>query len=278
MARIRTLGRSLAASSRALANRACASAPSGASAAAHTSFSVLLGRDSESRHAVGAKNEIPDIAEYSGGQSGFFQIWSTRAKRVLARGRSFWVGTIGGSAAAHHLQACPRCAPGPGRRRPDPACRPRRARSAPRERSARAPRARPRTEPGPPALRRAGSAPSGPRRAPGCRGGIAPDAGLRAHLGLALGISKTAAFRHLSAMRQCGVAEQAGTGRGAGWRLAPRPDDTRRHYTTIEDLAQAVHDGLVEADDEQRAVLEQALQIASRPRPTLLRGGGHGGQ
>jgi hypothetical protein len=55
----------------------------------------LLARDSESRHAVGAENEIPDIAEYSGGDSGFFQIWSTRAKRVLARGRSFWMGTIG---------------------------------------------------------------------------------------------------------------------------------------------------------------------------------------
>jgi hypothetical protein len=55
----------------------------------------LLARDSESRHAVGAENEIPDIAEYCGGESGFFQIWSTRAKRVLARGRSFWMGTIG---------------------------------------------------------------------------------------------------------------------------------------------------------------------------------------
>jgi predicted ArsR family transcriptional regulator len=39
-------------------------------------------------------------------------------------------------------------------------------------------------------------------------------------VGLALGISKTAAFRHLSAMRAYGVAEQAGIGRGAGWRLA----------------------------------------------------------
>jgi hypothetical protein len=43
-----------------------------------------LARDSESRHAVGAENEIPDISEYSGGEAGFFQIWSTRAKKVLA--------------------------------------------------------------------------------------------------------------------------------------------------------------------------------------------------
>jgi hypothetical protein len=32
----------------------------------------MLARDSESRHAVGAENEIPDIAEYSGGEAGFF--------------------------------------------------------------------------------------------------------------------------------------------------------------------------------------------------------------
>ena len=55
----------------------------------------MLARDSESRHAVGAENEIPDIAEYSGGEAGFFQIWSTRAKKILARGRGFYIGRIG---------------------------------------------------------------------------------------------------------------------------------------------------------------------------------------
>ncbi len=45
----------------------------------------MLARDSESRHAVGAENEIPDIAGYSGGEAGFFQIWSVRAKKILAR-------------------------------------------------------------------------------------------------------------------------------------------------------------------------------------------------
>jgi len=97
-------------------------------------------------------------------------------------------------------------------------------------------------------------------------------------VGLALGISKTGAFRHLSAMRDYGVAEQAGTGRGGGWRLATRQEDTGPQYTTIEDLARAVHEGLVEPDDEQRTALEQALEIASRPRLTLLQGGGGGGQ
>jgi hypothetical protein len=55
----------------------------------------LLARDSEARHAVGAENEIPDISQYSGGEAGFFQIWSTRAKKILARGRGFWIGSIG---------------------------------------------------------------------------------------------------------------------------------------------------------------------------------------
>ena len=55
----------------------------------------MLARDSEGRHAVGAENEIPDISEYSGGEAGFFQIWSTRAKKILARGRSFYIGSIG---------------------------------------------------------------------------------------------------------------------------------------------------------------------------------------
>ena len=35
-----------------------------------------------------------------------------------------------------------------------------------------------------------------------------------------------------------------------------------------------MHDGLVDADDEQREVLEQAWQIACRPRLTLVQGGG----
>ena len=50
-----------------------------------------------------------------------------------------------------------------------------------------------------------------------------------------------------------------------------------RPYTTIEALAQAVHDGLVDASDEQRAVLEQAWQVDNRPRLTLLQGGGSDG-
>ena len=66
------------------------------------------------------------------------------------------------------------------------------------------------------------------------------------------------------------MAEKAGGGRAVRWQLE-RPDlpagtrDPAGQYTTLEDLAQAVHDGLVDADDEQRAVLEQVL--ADRPPP-----------
>lgn len=58
---------------------------------------VLLGnmaRGSESRHATGAEQDIPDISEYSRGQAGFFQVWDVRGKRVRARGRAFNIGNI----------------------------------------------------------------------------------------------------------------------------------------------------------------------------------------
>jgi hypothetical protein len=47
-------------------------------------------------------------------------------------------------------------------------------------------------------------------------------------------------------------------------------DDEPPEYVTIEALAQAVHEGLVEANQEQRAVLQQAWQIARRPHLTLV--------
>ena len=70
----------------------------------------------------------------------------------------------------------------------------------------------------------------------------------------------------------------AGAAPGSAWSARSRPQRREsRPYTTIEALAQAVHDGLVDASDEQRAVLEQAWQIANRPRLTLLHGGGSDG-
>jgi len=85
-------------------------------------------------------------------------------------------------------------------------------------------------------------------------------------------------------LRDQGIAEKTGGGRGSRFRLVrswppaePPAAAESRPYTTIEALAQAVHDGLVDASDEQRAILEQAWQIANRPCLTLLQGGGSDG-
>jgi hypothetical protein len=42
--------------------------------------------------------------------------------------------------------------------------------------------------------------------------------------------------------------------------------ETVSKYTTLEDLAQAVHDGEVDADDDARAALEQVRRIAAKKR------------
>jgi hypothetical protein len=239
----------------------------------------LLARDSESRHAVGAENEIPDIADYSGGESGFFQIWSTRAKRVLARGRSFWMGSIGEQqrliisrrdpAARPVLEGAGEVtapAPAPGQQ-PGNALRDRLAKVHALKGAAPARHHRP--VPGVP-----------PEIAAGLVRVLASGPLPSSAAGQALSMSKSAAHRYLSALREAEMVETTGTGRAIKWRLAgaasapaqPQP------YTTIEALAQAVHDGLVDATDEQREVLEQAWQIAHRPRLTLLQGGGGDGQ
>ena len=93
-------------------------------------------------------------------------------------------------------------------------------------------------------------------------------------------MSKSAAHRYLAALHQAGIVEKA-RGGGRCSRVAARPgqDATPPAYTTIAQLAKAVHDGLVpDASDEQREVLEQAWQIAHRPRLTLLQGSGGRGQ
>ncbi len=75
------------------------------------------------------------------------------------------------------------------------------------------------------------------------------------------------------------VEKARGGGRSAGWQLAgqDRGAPPAVHHDRGQ-LAQAVHDGLVDASDEQREVLEQVWQIAHRPRLTLLQGSGGRGQ
>lgn len=245
----------------------------------------LLARDSESRHAVGAENEIPDISEYSGGEAGFFQIWSTRAKKILARGRGFWIGSIGDQQehiisrrdpAARPVLEGAGTAPGPA---PD----------APREQPGSALRerlanVRKLNEDRP--LAAGASVGAALPVIPGVPSEIA--AGLVRVLasgalpasaaGQVLGMSKSAAHRYLSALREAGVVETTGTGRAIRWRLV-RPASAAaepRPYTTIEALAQLVHDGVIEAEPEQREILEQAWEISHRPRLRVVRGGGGG--
>ena len=108
----------------------------------------------------------------------------------------------------------------------------------------------------------------------------APEGTTAGAAGLALGKSKSSAHDYLAALRDRGIAEKTGGGRGSRFRLVraePPAAPESRPYTTIEALAQAVHDGLVDASDEQREVLEQAWQIANRPRLTLLQGSGGDG-
>jgi hypothetical protein len=245
----------------------------------------LLARDSESRHAVGAENDIPDIAEYSRGEAGFFQIWSVRQKKILARGRGFWMGNIG-------VQRDKIIA------RRDPSRRPRLAVTAPDLR-----------EDAPAAKSPAGALKAriaaikdrqdqGAAAAPGAKR-LPAGTGIPAHAlailmpllerpegvtsqqaGQAVGRSKSVAHDYLAALRDKGIAEMTGGGRGRRFRLArPEPPAVpqRPAYVTLTQLAQAVHDGLVPADEEQRQVLEQAWQLTRRPYLTVLHGGGGGG-
>ena len=107
-----------------------------------------------------------------------------------------------------------------------------------------------------------------------------------AEAGLALGVSKTVAYEYLAAMRTYGYAEVTGGGRSSGWQLPERPEvpedkraEVDRHiaaresisrYDTLEDLAQAAHDGLVEVDEDARDVLEEVRRIAGRKRFSVV--------
>ena len=228
----------------------------------------MLARDSEARHAVGAENELPDISEYSRGQAGYFGIYSVRAKKLIQRGRTFYIGTLRDQQQKIIARRDPAARPalkGAGEiTAPAPAAPQEQAGSGLRERLA---HARELNEGRPlPAAR--GALPMVP--------GVPPEVMTILHpmlasgrtsaaaVGLRLGVSKTTAHGYLAAMREYGFAEVAGGGRSSGWQLSGRPEVPEEmreplrqyiaasQYTTLEDLAQAVHDGLVEADDEAR--------------------------
>jgi hypothetical protein len=250
---------------------------------------VVIGntnRATESRHATGAEAEIPDISEYSRGRPGYFQIWDPQAKEITARGRALLLGV-----PPDELAYCKRIVDARrGTRRAPPAVE-----LAPRDHQEHAAEA---AAPGASEMRArlaaarerneavAGGAPVRHRPVPGVppeamavlmRLLAAPEGTTAGAAGLALGKSKETAREYLTALRDRGLAQLTGGGRGSRWRLiraeppaAPEP----RPYLTIETLAQYVVEGLVDADDEQRAVLEQAHDLIRRQRLTLVQGGG----
>jgi hypothetical protein len=246
----------------------------------------MLARDSEARHAVGAENELPDISEYSHGEAGFFQIWDVRAKRVRARGRAFHIGKIGEQQAKIIARRDPAARPvlnGTGHiPEAAPAAPEQQAGSALRERLA---HVRQMNEDRPFPVTR-GTLPAVPGVPPEAMAVLYPllasGRTSAAAVGLRLGVSKTTAHGYLAAMRDYGFAEVAGGGRSSGWQLPARPGVPEKmqdrvgqytaasQYTTLEDLAEAVHDGLVDADDEARHVLEEVRRIAGRKRLSVV--------
>jgi predicted ArsR family transcriptional regulator len=105
----------------------------------------------------------------------------------------------------------------------------------------------------------------------------APEGTTASEAGLALGKSKETAREYLTALRDRELAQLTGGGRGSRWRLVraePPAASGSRPYLTIEALAQYVVDGLVDADSDQRAVLEKAHDMIRRQRLTLVQGGG----
>jgi hypothetical protein len=254
----------------------------------------LLARDSEARHAVGSENELPDIAEYSRGQAGYFGIWSVRQKKLVQRGRTFYIGKLADQkeivarrdpAARPVLKgagAVPEAAPAAPRdlqERPGSALRERVAHV--RELNEGRPLNEGRRQDG-----RPGALPVVPGVPPEAMAVLYPlltsGRTSAAAVGLRLGVSKTTAHGYLAAMREYGFAEVAGGGRSSGWQLPARPHvpeqmreplrqyTTASQYTTLEDLAQAVHDGLVETDNETRTVLEEVRRIAGRKRLSMV--------
>jgi len=247
----------------------------------------LLARDSEARHAVGAENEIPDIAGYSRGEAGFFQIWDVRAKRVKARGRAFYIGKIGAQkehivsrrdrAARPVLKGAgeiPEAAPAAPREQPRGGLRERLARvQAQNQERPQEPSGVPLpVVPGLPAEIMAGIV-----------GALSGEALSAASVGLRLGISKSAAKRYMAVMHEAGIVLKINHGRASRWRLVrqerapepaaePAPRD-QESYTPLEALIQLVHDGVIQADEEQREICEQAWQLMhGRPKLTVIQG------
>jgi hypothetical protein len=218
---------------------------------------VLIGnmtRASESRHATGADHEMPDISEYSKGQPGYFQHWDPMAKRVVARGRAFNIGTIGEQQRNIIWRRDPAARPalpgpeldldGYGQPEPDDDSRLPTADDPDslRGRLARAVGLLPGGNQGRHA-KAAGAAPPPAGPAPAAAPGravrmipgvpapvaatmlrlLAGEGTTRAAIEQATRVGKTKAYEYLNAARKAGVAKQVGQGPAARWLLAGNP-------------------------------------------------------
>jgi hypothetical protein len=258
---------------------------------------VVIGntnRATESRHATGAEAEIPDISEYSRGRKGYFQIWDPQAKEITARGRTFLLGVPpdelayckrivnarrGTRSALPAVEVAPRDHQEHAPEAAAPGVSEMRARlAAARERDERTPAAsaaQPAVVPAAPAVRMPASIP--PAAGQILLRLIASPDGISAPAAAdTLGTSRTTAYNYLNELARQGIAERTGAARRSRYRLAgqaePEPVKaaTPPRYLTISALAEAVHDGLADADDEQRAVMEKVREISHRQgRPHL---------
>ena len=260
---------------------------------------VVIGntnRATESRHATGAEAEIPDISEYSRGRKGYFQVWDPQAKEITARGRTFLLGV-----PPDELAYCKRIVDARrGTRRVLPTVElavhdrqehtPEAAAPGVSEMRARLAAAKAASERTPLAVSRSGQAPATrlPAAIPPAAGHVllgllaSPEGTTASAAGIAIGKSKWVAYEYLAALKEHGIAELTGAGRGSRFRLGghstcePQPEAEPEQparpaeYLTIRALAEVVHAGLAEADEATREVLEKVWEIEHRPtRPRL---------
>ena len=269
-----------------------------------------VARATESRHATGAETEIPDIRDYSKGAPGYFQRWDPHSKTVTGRGRAFLLGKPPEElayikrlvAVRRHLRDwaipdMPPLAAGDGQAEA--------AAEAVTDATAQqitdmrgrlasitqtATQTAPAAEQPPPTGKGTTPLPVVPGVPQKVIAVLYPllasGRTSAAEAGMALGVSKTVAYEYLAAMRTYGYAEVTGGGRSSGWQIPERPEvpedkraevdrhiaarETISRYDTLEDLAQAAHDGLVDVDEDAREVLEEVRRIAGRKRLSVV--------
>ena len=251
----------------------------------------MVNRATESRHATGAEKEIPDIREYARGAPGYFQRWDPHSGTVTGRGRAFLLGKPPDELAymkrlviaRQHLRdwSIPDMPPlaldgGQGTTAAVTDATTQQIAGLRGRLASITQAAAPPASPAPPARI--------PLAIPQADGQTLlrmlgrPDGVTAKEAGNALGKSKSRAADYLKILEGRGIAVRTGSSRASRYRLArpaasgqkPEPAPARPDgYVTVEMLADAVHDGLIDVDDDTRAVLEQARRI--RDQATVRR-------